>query len=90
MLRLCSLLWAPFSELYGRRLPILVSSLGFTLFTFAVATAENLQTIMICRFFSGIFGSCPLAVTAAVFADMFDNETRGLAIAIFSLTVFMG
>jgi DHA1 family multidrug resistance protein-like MFS transporter len=82
--------WAPFSELYGRRLPVLVAAVGFTLFTFAVATAENLQTIMICRFFSGIFGSCPLAVTAAIFADMYGNETRGLAVAVFSATVFMG
>lgn len=45
---------------------------------------------MICRFFSGFFGSCPLAVVAAIFADMFGNESRGVAIAVFSATVFMG
>ena len=45
---------------------------------------------MICRFFDGLFGSCPLAVVAAAFADMFNNKTRGLAVAVFSTTVFMG
>jgi hypothetical protein len=38
----------------------------------------------------GIFGACPLAVVAAVFSDMFDNRTRGLAITVFSMTVFTG
>lgn len=52
--------------------------------------AKDIQTVMICRFFDGLFGSCPLTVVAAAFADMFDNETRGLAIAVFSATVFTG
>ncbi|KAK1242492.1 hypothetical protein MKX08_005304 [Trichoderma sp. CBMAI-0020] len=83
-------LWAPLSELKGRRLPIVLSIFGFSLFTIATATAKDIQTILICRFFAGFFGSCPLAVVAAVFSDMFDNRTRGTAIAIFSMTVFTG
>jgi MFS transporter, DHA1 family, multidrug resistance protein len=38
----------------------------------------------------GIFGACPLAVVGAVFSDMFDNRTRGLALTLFSMTVFTG
>ncbi|KAM0255793.1 hypothetical protein ACHAQJ_005380 [Trichoderma viride] len=83
-------LWAPLSELKGRRLPIVLSVFGFSLFTIATATAKDIQTILICRFFAGFFGSCPLAVVAAVFSDMFDNRTRGTAIAVFSMTVFTG
>ncbi|KAL2891296.1 putative transporter C36.03c [Ceratocystis lukuohia] len=83
-------LWAPLSELKGRRLPIVISMFGFSLFCFACATAKDLQTVMICRFFSGFFGACPLAVVAAVFSDMFDNKTRGIAMALFSTTVFTG
>jgi DHA1 family multidrug resistance protein-like MFS transporter len=63
---------------------------GFGIFNIAVAVAKDLQTLMICRFFCGIFGSCPLAVVAAVFSDIYDNRTRGVAIAIFSSTVFLG
>jgi DHA1 family multidrug resistance protein-like MFS transporter len=84
------IIWAPFSELYGRRLPILISQFGFGIFCIAVATAANVQTVMLGRFFSGLFGSCPLAVVAAIFADIYSNETRGLAVACFSATVFMG
>ncbi|CAI8508909.1 unnamed protein product [Hanseniaspora opuntiae] len=44
--------YGPLSELYGRRNLLIISSFGFTLFQFAVATGENLQTILICRFFA--------------------------------------
>ncbi|OJJ42850.1 hypothetical protein ASPZODRAFT_136992 [Penicilliopsis zonata CBS 506.65] len=84
------LLWAPLSELNGRRLPILIAMLGFGIFNTGVAAAKDLQTVMICRFFSGIFGSSPLAVVAAIFSDIYDNRTRGVAIALFSSTVFLG
>lgn len=84
------LIWGPFSELQGRKLPILVGMFGFSVFCFGCATAKDLQTLMITRFFTGFFGSCPLAVVAAVFADMFDNTQRGVAVVIFSSMVFMG
>ena len=84
------LLWAPLSELKGRRLPIVISMFGFSIFQIAVAVAKDLQTVMICRFFGGLFAACPLAVVAAVFSDMFDNRTRGLAITVFSMMVFTG
>jgi DHA1 family multidrug resistance protein-like MFS transporter len=78
------------SELYGRRPPIVIAAFGFSIFSTAVAVGKDLQTVLICRFFADIFGSCPLAVVAAVFADMFNNKLRGLAVAVFSATVFMG
>lgn len=83
-------LWAPLSELKGRRLPIVLSMFGFSIFSISTAVAKDLQTILICRFFAGFFGACPLAVVAAVFSDMFDNRSRGSAITVFSMAVFTG
>ncbi|TAQ84589.1 hypothetical protein B7494_g7091 [Chlorociboria aeruginascens] len=71
--------WAPLSELRGRKLPIVIGMFGFSIFQIAVAAAKDLQTILLCRFWG-----------AAVFSDMFDNRTRGLAITVFSMTVFSG
>lgn len=82
--------WAPLSELKGRKLPLVIAMLMFSIFEIGVATATNIQTIMICRFFAGFAGACPLSVVAAVFSDMFDNRTRGTAVAVFSMTVFSG
>ncbi|AJV57292.1 ABH_G0036370.mRNA.1.CDS.1 [Saccharomyces cerevisiae] len=83
-------IYAPLSELYGRKGVLVLSAFGFALFQFAVATAENLQTIFICRFFGGFIGAAPMAVVPAAFADMFDTNVRGKAIALFSLGVFVG
>jgi len=84
------IIWAPFSELQGRRLPLVLGSFGMCLFQFAVATGKDLQTIMICRFWGGFFGACPLTIVAAVFSDMFDSKTRGLAVTVFAIMVFSG
>ncbi|KAH0272173.1 MFS general substrate transporter, partial [Aureobasidium melanogenum] len=84
------ILWAPMSELYGRRVPLLIASFGFSIFSIAVAVGKDLQTILICRFFGGFMGACPLTVVGAVFADMFNNAQRGVAVTVFSIAVFSG
>jgi DHA1 family multidrug resistance protein-like MFS transporter len=47
------ILWAPLSELRGRRLPLVLSMFGFSIFQVAVASAKDLQTILLCRFWGG-------------------------------------
>jgi len=83
-------LWAPYSELKGRRMPIIISSFGFSVFSLAVAVAKDMQTAMICRFFAGFFGACPVTCVAACCADMYNNRSRGNAITIFAMAVFCG
>jgi DHA1 family multidrug resistance protein-like MFS transporter len=71
-------------------LPVILASTGFGIFMIAVAVAKDIQTVLICRFFAGLFGSCALTIVPAIFSDIFNNETRGLAIAAFSASVFNG
>lgn len=68
------LFWAPISELYGRKVPIVISSSGFGIFMIAVAVGKDIQTVLICRLFAGLFGSCALTLVPAVFSDIFNNE----------------
>ena len=82
--------WAPLSELRGRKLPLVISMFGFSIFSIGSAVGKDLQTVLICRFWAGVFSSCPLAVVAAVFSDIFSTRTRGLAITVFAMTVFCG
>ncbi|KAK4066284.1 uncharacterized protein Triagg1_8116 [Trichoderma aggressivum f. europaeum] len=83
-------LWGPLSGIKARRLPLIVAAFGTAIFHFAVAVSKNLQSIMINRFFTGFFGTSPLAVGGAVFVDLFDNRTRGIAVTIFTLSFFIG
>ena len=49
-----TVLWAPLSELYGRRIPIILAGFGFGIFNIAVAVSKDVQTLMISRFFGGL------------------------------------
>lgn len=82
--------WGPLSELKGRKLPLLLGSFGFSIFATATAVSKDIQTLMICRFFMGTFGSCPLVVVAGAYGDMWRAEQRGVALVVFASSVFMG
>lgn len=69
---------------------LLIVSFGSSIFNIAVAIRKNVQTIFICRYFGGFFGACPLTLAGAVFAEGLTNRQRGLAILLFSITVFSG
>lgn len=76
------LLWAPLSALVGT-LPVLaISVLGTLVFQIPVAVATNVQTVIICRFLIGVIGSGVLAVGSGMFAEVWDEGTRGVAVAL--------
>lgn len=83
-------LWAPASELIGRRWPICVGVFGYSIFTVGTATSKDVQTLMLTRFFAGFFAASPIAIVPAVFADIYNNQMRGVAIAMFAMAVFVG
>lgn len=83
-------LWAPASELIGRKVPICIGMFGYSIFTIATATSKDVQTLMLTRFFAGFFSASPIAIVPAVYADMWNNQTRGVAIAMFAMAVFVG
>ena len=84
------IIWGPASELYGRRYPMVISLFGFACFAAGAAVGKDLQTVLICRFFTGVMGSCPLSVVAGIFTDIYDHSHRGIAIAIFAGCIFVG
>ena len=84
------MIWAPASELIGRKWPLIVGMFGGTIFLIASATSKDIQTLILSRFFSGFFGASQLSIVPAVLADIFSDLQRGTAIAVYSLTVFGG
>ncbi|RAL13086.1 MFS transporter [Aspergillus homomorphus CBS 101889] len=84
------LFWAPLSEIYGRRPVMVLSAMGLTAFTAGTAGAQNIQTLIILRFFAGSFGSAPMAVSGGVIFDTFPTISRGLASSLFAAAPFLG
>ena len=84
------LLWAPLSELYGRRILFLTTYAGLTAFNAGCVGAQNAQTLLVLRFFAGAFGSSPLTNAGGSIADMFSASERGIALALFAAAPFLG
>lgn len=57
------LLWAPLSELFGRQVLFISTYAMLTFFNAGAAGSQNIQTLIILRFFAGAFGSSPLTVS---------------------------
>ncbi|KAI0131958.1 major facilitator superfamily domain-containing protein [Xylariales sp. AK1849] len=84
------LLWAPLSEVYGRRIAVLTPMFIAICFSFGTAVAKDLQTIMITRFFGAFFASAPVTNTGGVLGDLYTPEYRGIAMAGYALAVVGG
>ncbi|KAI1328332.1 MFS general substrate transporter [Xylariaceae sp. FL0255] len=84
------LLWAPLSEVYGRRTAVLPPVFISLIFSFATASATNLQTILITRFFAAFFASAPVTNTGGVLGDLFTPAYRGIAFAGYAMAVVGG
>ncbi|KAF1954278.1 MFS general substrate transporter [Byssothecium circinans] len=71
------LLWAPMSEVYGRKMSVLLPIFG-------------LATIFICRFFAGVFGGSPLSNVGGVLTDIWPPTQRGAALLMWGMAVIVG
>ncbi|MCJ1316777.1 Citrinin biosynthesis cluster MFS transporter mrr1 [Xylographa vitiligo] len=84
------LIWGPFSELYGRTIPLFTGYIIMGILQIPVAVATNVETIMITRFLGGVFGCAPLAIVGGALADFWGPVDRGVAVAMFSAATFIG
>ncbi|KAL3456369.1 major facilitator superfamily domain-containing protein [Aspergillus heterothallicus] len=83
-------LLAPLSEIYGRRIVLSCANVFFVVWQIGCALAQNIETEIICRFFSGIGGAGCITLGAGVIADLFPVEQRGKATAIWGLGPLIG
>jgi MFS family permease len=83
-------LWAPLSELYGRRILFIITHAFVVAFVAASAGCNSIASLLVFRFLSGTFGSSPLTNSGGVIADLFPPAQRGLAMSIFATAPFMG
>ncbi|KAK4502737.1 hypothetical protein PRZ48_006163 [Zasmidium cellare] len=70
-------------------IPMFFGYAVFAIFEIPVAVAQNLQTIMVCRFFGGAFAVAPLVILPGVLGDMWDPVTRGIAMCLYSASLFV-
>lgn len=78
------ILCGPLSEGFGRKPVMLISFLGFTIFTMCCAVAPTWASLLVFRFFCGVTASAPIACVGGIYADInADPRKRGRAMACF-------
>ncbi|KAK9369740.1 major facilitator superfamily domain-containing protein [Lipomyces kononenkoae] len=84
------MIFAPISEMYGRKIGVILPFFLSGLFAIGVATADNLQTVLIMRFFEGLFGGAPVSNSGGVLGDVWRPEARGVALVCYAYVVAGG
>ncbi|KAK9850542.1 Major Facilitator Superfamily [Penicillium brevicompactum] len=80
-----SLFLAPLSEMYGRR-PVYVVSMGlFAALTVPVALARNIETILVFRFLSALFGSAMMSNSPGSVNDVVSDHHRPMAFGFWAI-----
>ncbi|KAH3676325.1 hypothetical protein WICPIJ_009135 [Wickerhamomyces pijperi] len=84
------LIFAPLSEEIGRKW-VYCSTLGLAvIFIIPCAVAQNIGTLLVCRFLDGIFFSAPMTLIGGNLAEMWTVDQRGVAMSVFSAAPFIG
>ncbi|KAF7195316.1 putative transporter C36.02c [Pseudocercospora fuligena] len=84
------MMWAPISEVYGRKWSILPAVFILGLFSIGTATSTNAASVFITRFFGGLFGSAPVSNVSAALGDMYEPRARGIAVTFYAVMVVGG
>jgi multidrug resistance protein len=84
------MVFAPLSEMYGRKI-VYVSTIALAvIFEIPCAVAQNIGTLLVCRLIDGIAFSAPMTLVGGTLADLWRNEERGVPMAVFSAAPFIG
>lgn len=80
----------PLSEFYGRRPIYIIAYLFFTIWLIPSAIAQNIETMLIARFFDGLSGSAFLSVAGGTVGDMFTRDKLQAPMMVYSAAPFLG
>ncbi|KAJ5891637.1 uncharacterized protein N7473_007865 [Penicillium subrubescens] len=81
------IIWAPVSEIWGRRVSILPPVFCQALLAIGTARSTNAASVYCTRFFAGFFGSAPISNVIAALGDIWSRETRGVAVSLYAVAV---
>ena len=79
------LLWAPLSEMFGRRIVFIISFLGFVCFNVGCMQSPNIASLIVCRIFAGAFGSSSMSNSPAMIAGLFHMKYLMVTLTLFAL-----
>lgn len=84
------LIWAPLSEMFGRRPTFIASMIGFFAFNMGCAFCKNIGSLIVFRILAGAFGSAPLSNVAPMIGGLFSFKYLTAGIVLFAIAPMSG
>ncbi|KAI9005541.1 major facilitator superfamily domain-containing protein [Hyaloraphidium curvatum] len=84
------LVWAPASEVVGRRPVNIISGVGLLAFNIGCVFVTNIGEMLALRLIAGIFAAASLTNAGGVIGDIFLPAQRAYPMTVFSLMPFLG
>ncbi|OKL55718.1 hypothetical protein UA08_09072 [Talaromyces atroroseus] len=81
---------APLSEFFGRRIIYIASFSFYVIWMIPCAVAQNIQTLIVVRFFGGLSGAAFLSVAGGTVGDMFHRHELAAPMMVFTASPFFG
>jgi len=80
-------LYGPFTDRFGRRIPLMVGMVLFVVASIGCALAPDVDTLIVLRFFQALGGCAGMVVTRAVVRDHFDERDSARMFAMLMLVM---
>ncbi|PRT53322.1 hypothetical protein B9G98_00942 [Wickerhamiella sorbophila] len=84
------MIFAPVSEVYGRKKGVFVPYLLSAMLMCVVANLNNMPAVVVFRFLSGIFAAAPIVSSGGALADIWPAHQRAPAMALYSMCIIFG
>lgn len=81
---------SPLSETFGRKFVYLLTLPLFDIFVLGFGLSRNIGSLIVCRFFSGMFAAPGVSVASATIADYIEPERRAFPLAFYYTIPFIG
>jgi MFS family permease len=81
---------APLSESFGRRPVVFISLPIFALFILGTGFAQNMATLVVLRFFAGLFAAPSLSMGSGTLSDLWQPEKRSGPMSMYVAAPFFG
>ncbi|XXH05365.1 FAD-dependent urate hydroxylase [Hypoxylon texense] len=82
--------FGPLSEIFGHLTPFWLATAGMAVFQLPIALGENVRTVLICRFFAGVFGSGVMAIVSGMYYELYEPIPRGVALGLSAICINLG
>jgi len=85
---LAQLFFGPLSDCFGRRLPLIVGLVLYTIFSFACARAPDFEILLILRAIQGVGAAATRAITVSIIRDIYHGRKMAEILSIVMM-IFM-